>query len=175
VRGFEAEREGAVRFTVEANAEACELFDCPRSGAGETIDNGFVADPIACGYRVGAMQRGHIVRPERRRHPGLRPERRAFGANARFRQDHDRPRRKLERRHETGDARADDNGASPTSERRDAHSASIRSTARRAGAAIAGSILTSPPRVSRARRMFLSVMRFMCGQSAQGRTNSTSG
>ena len=80
-----------------------------------------------------------------------------------------------ERRHQPGDAGADDDDASARRERFDGHSASIRSTARRAGAAIAGSIVTSPSIVSSARRILASVIRFMCGQRSQGRTNSTSG
>ena len=53
--------------------------------------------------------------------------------------------------------------------------ASIRSTAWRARIARAGSIVTSWRRVSRVRRIFGKVMRFMCGHRLQGRTKSTSG
>ena len=55
------------------------------------------------------------------------------------------------------------------------YSASMRSTARRAPLATAGSIVTSRVSVSSARRIFGSVIRFMCGHRLQGRTNSISG
>ena len=175
VRGFQAEREAAVRHAVEADAKAGEIFDRLRGHSDEAIDDRRVAEPVARSHRVEGVQRRTVIRPERRRHSALRPERRALGAERDLREDDDRPRRQLKRRHQSGDARADDDGVSAISERRRGHSASIRSTARRAGAAMAGSIVTSPSRVSSARRIFLRVMRFICGQSAQGRTNSMSG
>jgi hypothetical protein len=55
------------------------------------------------------------------------------------------------------------------------HTASMRSTARRAPRATTGSIVTSWVSVSSARRMFPSVILFMCGQRLHGRTNSMSG
>lgn len=54
-------------------------------------------------------------------------------------------------------------------------SASIRSTARRAPAATAGSIVISYVSVSSAWRIFGSVIRFICGHRLHGRTNSMSG
>src|SRR4051812_3415376 len=51
----------------------------------------------------------------------------------------------------------------------------IRSTERRALAAISGSITTSSFMYTRLSRIFGSVMRFMCGQRLHGFTNSTSG
>ena len=51
----------------------------------------------------------------------------------------------------------------------------MRSTARRARTATAGSIVTSAVMVSSERRILPSVIRFMCGHRLQGRTNSISG
>ena len=53
--------------------------------------------------------------------------------------------------------------------------ASMRSTARRAGTAMAGSIVTSCCIVSSAWRILRSVILFICGQRLQGRMNSRSG
>src|SRR6516225_1125598 len=55
-----------------------------------------------------------------------------------------------------------------------AHSASIRSTARRALAATAGSTMITCWFVSSARLILASVIRFMCGQRLHGRTKATS-
>ena len=54
-------------------------------------------------------------------------------------------------------------------------SASIRSTARRAGRRRAGSMRDLVRHVSSARRMLASVMRFICGHRLHGRTNSIVG
>ena len=142
---------------------------------GEALDDRAVAEPVAGGDRVGRMERRRVVRAQRRRQAALRPKRRALRAKRPLRDQDDRAGRKLERRHQPRDSGADDDDASAQRDRFDGHSASIRSTARRAGAAIAGSIVTSPSIVSSAWRILASVIRFMWGQRAQGRTNSTSG
>ena len=160
---------------VETDAEPREPLDRRGRGPGEAIDDGAVAEPVAGGDRVGGMERRRVVRPQRRREPALRPERRALRAKRPLREQDDRAGRELERRHQPRDAGADDDDAPAQRERLGRHSASIRSTARRAGAAIAGSIVTSPAIVSSAWRILASVIRFMWGQRAQGLTNSTSG
>ena len=69
MRGFEAEREGAVGRPVEADAEPGEVFDRSRRGAGEEIHDRGVAKPVAGGDRVGRMPGRAVVGPQRRRHP----------------------------------------------------------------------------------------------------------
>ncbi len=88
---------------------------------------------------------------------------------------------RMQRRDQPGQAAADDDGTLIDAFHvHDEHptryqTANIRSTESRALSAIAGSIVTSCCIVSSARRMFLSVIRFICGQRLQGRMNSSSG
>ena len=175
VGGLEAEREAAVSRAVETDAESRELFDRRGRGLSQALDDRAVAEPVAGGDRVGRMERRRVVRPQRRRQAALRPKRRALRAKRPLRDQDERAGRKLKRRHQPRDASADDDDAPAQRDRFDGHSASIRSTARRAGAAITGSIVTSPSIVSSAWRILARVIRFMCGQRAQGLTNSTSG
>ena len=99
VGGLEAEREAAVSPAVETDAKSRELLDRRGRGLGEALDDRVVAEPVACGDRVGGMERRRVVRPQRRRQAALRPERRAFRAEWPPRDHDDRAGRKLERRH----------------------------------------------------------------------------
>ncbi len=172
---LEPQREGAVASPVEARAEPGEGLDRRWGGAGKECDDAHVAKPVAGRDRVGRVQGRGVVGTERRRHAALRHQARAFCAERRLGEHDDRARREHERRRQACHPGADDDNAGAERQGLGGHSASIRSTARRAAAAIAGSIVTSPCMVSSARRIFDSVIRFMCGQSAQGRTKSISG
>ena len=110
--------------------------------------------------------------------PPSRPAPRASSLRRRagaFEQDDDRPRRELKRGHQTGDARADDDGASAIrAARRSQREHPLDRTARRRGDRRIDRHLAFEG-LERAADILGSVMRFICGQSAQGRTNSMSG
>ena len=134
-----------------------------------------ICESVARNDRVSRVERWTVVVGHRGGDAALRPQRRALNAERRLTENDDTPRRELERRHQPRDSGADDNNATAKRQEIGAHRASILSTARRAGPATMGSIVTSPSNVSSARRILPSVIRFMCGQSPQGRTNSMSG
>ena len=110
VRGFEAEPPAAVRPPVEGDAKSGEMFDGSRRRVDDPARDGFIAKACACGERVGQMQGRVVVIAHRRRKPALCPQARRFRAKRRFRQQHDRLRRQLQRRHQSGGAAADDDG-----------------------------------------------------------------
>ena len=150
MRGLEPERKAPVLHAIEAHAEPREPLDRGRGGAREKVDDRSAAEAVARRERVCGVQGRAVVRAHRGGQAALRPEGRALGAERPLRQHDDRPGRELERRHQAGDAGADDDDAAAQRQDLGAHSASIRSTARRAGAATAGSIVTSPSSVSSA-------------------------
>ena len=138
MRGLEPERKAAIVGAVEAHAEPREPQDRGGRGAGEFVDDRGVAEAVAGGERVGGVQSRAVARAHRGGQTALRPEGRALGAERTLGQHDDRPGRKLERRHQAGDPCADDDDAPAERQDLGAHSASILSTARRAGAAIDG-------------------------------------
>ena len=155
-------REHAARGTVERR-DAVARRDTVPSGRS-------IVTAIAGSIRRKAMRRG---RARRRCRAGGRPARsrpRAAGTIASVVMSPARPRSSSRAARTSGSSISAGRGA-------DGHlyASSMRSTARRARAATAGSIVTSCCIVSSARRILGRVIRFMCGQRLQGRTNSISG
>jgi hypothetical protein len=64
VRGFEAERQAAVRVAVEDDAQPLEVGDGSGCRSGDAPDNRGIAEPVAGRQRIGGVQRRLIVGPD---------------------------------------------------------------------------------------------------------------
>src|SRR5271169_4692234 len=175
VRGLQAERQSAAGLAVEIDPEKGECFDRSGSLSREAPDHIGIAETVAGSERVRGVQVRSVVDADRSGEAALRPKCRTLGANVALRDEQYRPRRQMQRGHQPGDPGADDYYAPVEGAHVGRHSATIRSTATRARAASAGSMVTSVRIVSSARRIAGRVIRFICGQRLQGRTKSTSG
>src|SRR5690606_25223839 len=132
----------------------------------------FDNEPGSGGDGVLGVQLRPVVRTDGRGDAALRPGRSGAFAERAGRDEEDGPRRQPERGEEPGKAGADaENGRAHCATAAGlAPSATMRSTARRARAAMSGSTVTSPARSRRQAWIFGRVMRCMCGQKWQGRT-----
>lgn len=108
VRRFEAERKPAVRIAVEPHAEPFERRDGRRGRRGKAGGNAGIAKPIGGGKRVRRVRFRRVVLAQRRSDSALRPGRRSTFGKRLLRDQHDRSRRKIERRHQSGEPAADD-------------------------------------------------------------------
>src|SRR5262249_53214957 len=118
-----------------------------------------------------------VAAPHRGGDAALGPGAGAGHARPGARQHDGRHGRQLQCGEQPGDARAQDQRAIGLDDVVDVANviASMRSTARRARTAMAGSTITSVVMVWSEWRIFSRVMRFMCGHRLQGRTKSTCG
>ena len=117
VRGLQAEREAAPGVAVEGDAVALELGDGGRRRRGDAGGDGGIAEAVAGGQRVGGVQRRIVVLAHGGGDAALRPGRGgALGKRRLGEQDHGL-RRQPQRRHQPGQAAADDDGAPARSER----------------------------------------------------------
>ncbi len=174
VGGLQPEDGPAIGVPVEAHPGLLQRLDDSRGGGNDIGGHFRIAETVSSGERIGKMQRDAVIGTEACGNAALRPGARRFAAKRTTCQKQHGLRRKCQRRHQAGNAAADD-GRPVLLRQALAHTSSILSTARRAAAAMAGSTVTSWRFSSRAVRIFPSVMRFMCGQRLHGRINSTSG
>jgi hypothetical protein len=149
MRGLETEGQSALHIAIEDDAAPLELGDRRRGRRRDARGDRRVGEPIAGGERVGGMQCGRIVLAQRGRDTALCPGAgSALGERRLGEKDH-LLRRQVERGHEAGEAAADDDrpaaeiGGELIHHPPPRQIASMRSTARRAGAATEGSIVTS--------------------------------
>ena len=143
MRRLKSELQDAGGVAVEAGADGHERFDGVGSAGKNALRRRRVAEPVPGRERVGEMLPGVVIGPDAGGDAALRPDARRFGPERRRRQNDDRTRRQMQRRHQAGKAAADDDRLAGK-RRGGAHrTASIRSTARRAGSATDGSIRTS--------------------------------
>ena len=173
--GFKAKNKPALAIAIKRNAALDQLRDCRRGRGEDRTGDRLIANSIAGLERVGKMKGKIIVRRKARGNSALRENARRFKPEWRLAQENDRFRRERESGGQTRKATAHDN-ASPVGLAGIHHcTSSMRSTARRAGAAICGSMCTSCCIVSSARLILRSEIFFICGQRLQGRINSRSG
>ena len=111
VRGLKPEPPASVRPPVEADTEPCEMFDRGRRCVDDPARDFLVAKAGAGCDGIGHVQGRVVVLAHRRRKPALRPQAGGLRAERRFRQQHDRLGRQMQRRHQPGGAAADDDGA----------------------------------------------------------------
>ncbi len=108
MRGFEAAFQAAVRGAVERDAVADQVFDRCRAAGNNALDHRRDAKPIAGRERIGDMQRDAVVGADASGDAALRENARCVFADRPLAQQHARFRRELQRRHQAGDAAADD-------------------------------------------------------------------
>ena len=82
VRGLQSEPEPAVRAAVETRAEPRQRLDRLGGGCGNVTDDGGIAQPVAGGERVGAMQVRPVVGAEACRNAALGQPARRFHPRA---------------------------------------------------------------------------------------------
>ena len=167
---LQPERKRAGRGAIEGGAMPNERGNGVRTGLQNAPGHRRIAQAIAGRQGVLQVQRGVVVSADSRGHATLRPCAGGAGTQRRTGQHKHRQRRQVQRRHQAGEAGADDDGTILNH-----RTASMRSTASRARAARPGPIVTSWRMSSSAARIFGSVIRFMCGHRLQGRTKSNSG
>src|SRR3984893_3172572 len=175
VRRFEAKGKFALAVAVERHATPDQFADRGRRGFEDRARDRFVAETIAGLERIGEMQRKIVVRPNTRGNPALGEDARGFNSKRRFAEEDYRPGRQAKSGGQARQTAAYDDACPRAVDNIHQCTASMRSTARRAGAAISGRICTSCCIVSSARRILRSVIFFICGQRLQGRMNSSSG
>ena len=105
--------------------------------------HGSVAEAVAGGEGVSQVQGRIVVIAHGGGEAALRPDARRPGSQPRLRQQKYGLRREMKRDQQPGDAAADDDGPVLAVSDLDAHTASIRSTANRAGSAISGATVTT--------------------------------
>ena len=184
VRGLAREVEPAGGVAVEPRAERQELRQAIGAVGVSRAHRGRVAEPSGDGQGVGGVQRRRVARRHRARDAALRPGARAGLPEQALREEVDAAGAEAERHGEAGDARAEDDdvGLADASRSRGASVGPLRgrppASARRRGARARRRRARSRRACSSVcseRRIFGSVMRFMCGHRLHGRTNSTSG
>ena len=143
VTGFQPEAEIATRIAVEAGAEGGEFGDQGGGGVDDPFCHGRVTEPVAGGDRVAKMFFWAVIRTDRGGQAALGPGACRLLAERGFGKHQNRFRRQMKCCHESRQPGADDDRAAIRGWHEDGHIASIRSTAMRARAAMAGLMVTS--------------------------------
>ncbi len=108
VRRFEAEFQAAVGAAIEGHAEPQQIFDRARPAGDDLFDDWRVAKSVAGCERVLDLQGDAVIRADAGGDAALRENAGRVFADRRLAQQHARLRRELQRRHQPGDAAADD-------------------------------------------------------------------
>jgi len=172
---LKTESDLAIGILIESHPELRQPFDPGGRGAKDRRGNLLIAKTISGGEGIRQMQRCVVVRSDTGGNAALRENARCFEPQRRAAQKQHRLWRQRKRGHQAGKAPTDDDGGAIGIMQRRHLTDSIRSTARRARAAMPGSIMTSCCIVSSAWRILPSVIFFMCGHRLHGRMNSRPG
>ena len=111
MRGLATEREFARIGAVERSAEREQIFDARRRIARQNFDDRFVTDTGPGPFGVDCMQARRIVFAHGGGDSALRPIRRRSASQSRLAEHRYVRRCEFQRRHQTGDAGADDHDA----------------------------------------------------------------
>ena len=125
----QTERKRALRGSIERHAEARQGSDRRRGGARDAAGGFGVAKPVAGAERVGQMQRRIVVISDAGRETALGPGAGPLHAERRLGNKHHGMRRHAQRRHQPGEASANDDRSSGECTDVRVHIASILSTA----------------------------------------------
>ena len=139
VRRLPPAGEGTARRPVEGDAAGQELGDPGGAVRHEGVDGGRIAQTRSGADRVGGMRRRSVARPVAAGHAALRERRASAPERALRHERHGMPDLvRVQRGGESGDPGADDDDVHRAPAATGGLAASIRSSARRAGAATSG-------------------------------------